>query len=117
MLKHSTVVSISRVALIIVYFWFGLLKVIGASPANPTVLKLLEVTLPFITFSKFIIVFGIFEMALGLLFLLGKWQKLTLVLFLLHMALSFLPLALLLDVVWQGTLIPTLEGQYIIKNI
>ena len=108
---------IARLALFIVYVWFGFLKVIDASPANPLVAGLLEKTLPFITFEKFIVIFGLFEVLLGLLFLSGRLRKLTFVLFGLHMIAVFAPLILLPAVSWQSTLIPTLEGQYIIKNV
>src|SRR5262245_48396922 len=108
---------IARLALFIVYGWFGFLKVIDASPANPLVADLLEKTLPFITFEKFIIIFGLFEVLLGLLFLSGRLRKLTFALFALHMVAVFAPLVLLPAVSWQSFLIPTLEGQYIIKNV
>jgi len=33
------------------------------------------------------------------------------------MLMTFLPLFILPEVTWSGFLVPTLEGQYIIKNI
>lgn len=107
----------ARSALFVVYFWFGILKVIGASPASHMVLALLEKTMPFITPEKFLILFGGFEMLIGLLFLSSRFTKIALGLVALHLLAVVLPLVLLPEMTWQGFLVPTLEGQYIIKNI
>ncbi len=107
----------ARMALAIIYIWFGALKVIGESPANPLVANLLEHTLPFISFSTFIIWFGVLEVAIGVLFLIQKFDRITLPIFAAHMITTLLPLALLPSVAWNGFLIPTLEGQYMIKNV
>ena len=107
----------ARLALFIIYGWFGFLKVIDASPANPLVAGLLEKTLPFISFAHFIVIFGLFEVLIGLLFLFNRTRKIALTLFALHMIAVLMPLALLPAVSWQSFLIPTLEGQYMIKNI
>ena len=108
---------ISRVAIFVVYFWFGVLKVVGTSPANPLVAGLLERTLPFITFDQFIVIFGILEMILGVLFLFPKLDRLSVLLFGLHMITTFMPLVLLPAVAWDAWFVPTLEGQYMIKNL
>lgn len=113
--KHHSVL-IARIALFIVYFWFGFLKVIGMSPASKMVEHLLGITMPFFPFSTFIILFGLFEMLIGILFIIPKWEKVALVLFGLHMFTTTLPLFFMSEV-WSGTLVPTLEGQYIIKNL
>ncbi len=107
----------SRFALFLVYFWFGILKIVAESPANPLVQALLEKTLPFITFETFIICLGIFEMVIGLLFLVPKFSKIAMVLLAAHLVMVTMPLILLPDVAWQSFLVPTLEGQYMIKNI
>ncbi len=108
---------VSRVALFIVFFWFGVLKLFDASPANPLVQNLLEKTLPFISFDSFIIFFGCFEMLIGILFLIKGAERIAIPLLAAHMVTTTMPLVLLPAVTWSGFLIPTLEGQYIIKNI
>lgn len=108
---------VARAAIFVVYFWFGILKVTGASPANSLVAGLLEKTLPFITFQQFIVAFGWFEMALGLFFLWPKLDRLSIFLFGVHMVTTLMPLFLLPAVAWQAWFVPTLEGQYIIKNL
>lgn len=108
---------LARVSLFIVYFWFGILKVVDASPANPLVADLLERTLPFIGFNQFIVAFGLFEMLIGIVFLIPRLDKLAIILFVLHMLSTLMPLIMLPAVAWSAPLVPTLEGQYIIKNI
>jgi len=106
-----------RLALFVVYFWFGILKLVGTSPANPLVADLLNHTLPFLTFESFIIGFSIFEVLIGVLFLFSRFDRISLVLIAIHMVMTAGPLVLLPQVTWQAFFTPTLEGQYIIKNI
>ncbi len=108
---------LARAAIFVVFFWFGALKVIGASPANSLVINLLHKTLPFVTFETFIICFGIFEMIIGLLFLIPHAERIAILFLALHMVTTILPLIVLPAVTWNGLMIPTLEGQYIIKNL
>ncbi len=106
-----------RIALFIVFFWFGILKVLGVSPAHPLIINLLEETLRFISFEDFIIFFGIFEMVIGILFLIPRTERVALLFLGLHMITTFMPLFLLPSVTWANWFIPTLEGQYILKNL
>jgi len=108
---------VARLAIFIVFFWFGFLKVLGLSPANPLVSNLLEKTLSFISFDTFIILFGIYEMLIALSFLISGWERIAVFFLVPHMLATFLPLLLLPSMVWSGFLVPTLEGQYIIKNL
>src|SRR3989344_35876 len=108
---------IARLAIFIVFFWFGFLKVLGLSPANPLVSNLLEKTLSFISFDTFIILFGIYEMLIALSFLISGWERIAVFFLVPHMLATFLPLLLLPSMVWSVFLVPTLEGQYIIKNL
>ena len=110
-------IYIAKTAIFIVFFWFGILKVFGLSPANPLVSSLLEKTLPFITFSQFIIFFGIFECIIAILFVTKGTERVVMPLLLIHMLTTIMPLILLPTLTWSGFLIPTLEGQYIIKNL
>ncbi len=107
----------SRVALAIIFIWFGAMKVIAMSPANPLVQALLQKMLPFVSFETFIISFGLFEVLIGMLFIIPRWGRIAILLLALHMITTILPLFLLPEIAWQGFLLPTMEGQYIIKNI
>jgi uncharacterized membrane protein YkgB len=111
------VLPVSKFSIFLVYFWFGALKVFSNSPANPLVASLLESTLPGVSFESFIIAFGVFEMIIGLLFIIPRLERLAIFILSLHLITTIMPLFLLPEVTWQGFLTPTLEGQYIIKNI
>lgn len=107
----------ARMALFIVFFWFGILKVFGMSPANPLVKDLLNETMPFIDFGQFIVFFGFFEMVVGVSFLIPSFVRISTVLLGLHMGTTMMPLVFLPEVAWAGPFVPTMEGQYIIKNL
>lgn len=111
--------SMARFALFIIYFWFGALKVFGLSPANPLVQQLLHRTLPWMSFDTFIMLFGLLEALIGILFLIrNEWiSRVTIAIMWLHMSLTVLPLFLLPQIAWSRPFVPTLEGQYIIKNV
>jgi uncharacterized membrane protein YkgB len=110
-------VPLARFAIFLVYFWFGLLKVLQMSPASPLVLALLDKTMPFINPDSFLIAFGVIEMVIGLLFIIPKLERLAIFALVLHLITTIMPLFLLPEYAWQGFLTPTLEGQYMIKNI
>jgi uncharacterized membrane protein YkgB len=107
----------ARLSMFVIYFWFGLLKLMDTSPANPLVASLLERTMPFMSFETFNMWFALFEMLIGILFLFPKLTKLVFGLLVLHMITTFMPLVILPQVTWQSAMTPTLEGQYIIKNL
>lgn len=80
-------------------------------------MQLQQKTLPFLSFSQFIVLFGLFEVLIGFVFLFPRLIRLAAGLFAFHIITTFLPLIFLPTVTWQGFLTPTLEGQYIIKNV
>ena len=110
----------ARFGLFVVFFWFGILKVFGLSPAGPLVQALFEHTFLStvfgISFGTFIIAFGIFEMIIGGLFLIRGCERVVIPLLFIHMITTFMPLFMIPQETWSGFLVPTLEGQYIIKN-
>lgn len=110
-------VSLARFAIFLVYFWFGFLKLIGVSPAGPLVQALFEKTINFMPFTVFYTFFSIFEVIIGLFFLIRGFERLAILLLGLHLITTLLPLIFLPQITWQAFLVPTLEGQYIIKNI
>jgi len=106
---------ILRIGLGIVFFWFGALKLVpGLSPAE----DLVRATVYFIDPDIFLPMLAVWEMAIGLGLIAGKFMRLTLLLLFLQMPGTALPLVLKPDAVW--TTFPyglTLEGQYIVKNL
>lgn len=110
-------VPFARFALFTIYFWFGLLKILGVSPASELVDQVQATMFPFLPEMTMCLIFAIFEMAIGISFLIPKWRKLSFVLLLIHMGCTLLPLIFLPHVCWQSLLVPTFTGQYIIKNL
>lgn len=108
---------LARAAIFVVYFWFGALKLAGVSPAGPLVRELFQQTISFMPFTAFYTFFSLFEMAIGLIFLVRGWERPAILLLAVHLITTVMPLVLLPPITWQGFLAPTLEGQYIIKNI
>ena len=110
-------VPLARIAIFVVYFWFGLLKLLGMSPATPLVELLFEKTINFMPFPVFFTFLSVFEMVIGVFFLVRGLERLAIFFLALHLVTTALPLIFLPQIAWQGFLVPTLEGQYIIKNI
>ena len=113
MAKHS--LTILRIGLGIVFFWFGALKLFpGLSPAEDLVRNTVFWFNPF----WFITILAVWEMVIGLGLIAGRPLRLTLLLLFLQLPGTALPLLVLPDAVW--TSFPfglTLEGQYIVKNL
>lgn len=108
-----------RIALFVVFFWFGILKVLGLSPAGPLVTELFNVTFlqHIATPEGFLVGFGIFECIIGLMALIPKLERITFLILLLHLMTTVMPLWLLKEITWYQPWVPTLVGQYIMKNI
>lgn len=104
----------SRIALGIVFMWFGMLKVFGESPANELVTR----TVYWFDPKIFIPVLGWWEFAIGACFLFRPLLRFAIFLLFLQIGGTFLPLILLPDVCYNGNpLLLTIEGQYIVKNL
>ncbi len=110
-------VPIARFGLFVIFFWFGILKVVDMSPASPLVQNLFEQTIGFMPFSTFIVLFGLFECLIGILFIIRGLERVVIPMLFIHMVTTFMPLFLLPSVTWSSIMVPTLEGQYIIKNL
>jgi uncharacterized membrane protein YkgB len=110
--KHS--VTLMRIALSIVYIWFGALKVFGMSPAG----ELVEKTVYWFRPEIFIPILGICEVIIGLGLLFKRFIPITILLLLLHMIVTFFPVFIVQTACFDSfPYRPTLVGQYIIKNL
>ena len=109
----------TRIALGIIFLWFGLMKFL---PVVLPIDLLAERTLTIITFHLFrpetcLHVLALFECIIGFGMLTGRFLRLTVFLLFLQLPGTFLPLILLHHETWvRFPLVPTFEGQYIIKN-
>ena len=116
-MNFKSVFLINRIALLVVYFWFGFLKVIHISPATELVTALAQVTLPFVPAGSFIVSFGIFECVIGVLWLFPKFTEIAFWLTVFHLITTFMPMVFLPELSWNQFFTPSLVGQYIIKNL
>ena len=116
--KFNTNDFLVRIPLFIIFFWFGLLKVLKMSPATELIIDTVF-WMPILTPEDWVIVIGYWEMAIGICFLNKKTTLIAVILMFLQMTGTFLPLVILPEIAFQDSnfLLPTLEGQYIIKNI
>ncbi len=118
MAKHG--ILLLRIALGVVFLWFGALKLIpGLSPAQDLAGKTIEaLTLGIVSASVAVPVLALWEVAIGIGLLSGRWMRATLLLLFVQMAGTVTPLLLFRSETFTAfPFAPTLEGQYIIKNI
>jgi uncharacterized membrane protein YphA (DoxX/SURF4 family) len=108
-----------RYSLGVIFIWFGILKPLGLSPAGPLVLATVDF-LPLLTPGQWLGVIGWWEVAIGVTFLFRVTARIAIALLAMQMVGTFLPLFILPGVTFQPGRIPyapTIEGQYIIKNL
>ena len=109
-----------RISIGIVFVWFGFLKFFpGLSPAQELAIRTITL-LSFELIPDFIIINGLafWEVLIGIGLISGKFMRETLLLLFLQMAGTFAPIFLFPNEVFTHfPYAPTLEGQYIIKNL
>lgn len=118
MARHS--VLLTRLSLGIIFFWFGVLKYFpGASEAETlagrTILKL---TFGHVPPAVSLPILATWECTIGLCFLSGRFVRVTLALLFLQLPGTFMPLVFFPSETWRhAPFVPTLLGQYILKNM
>jgi len=110
---HGT--TLLRLALALVFVWFGALKLADRSP----VADLVADTVYWLPAGLFVRFLGAWEVAIGLGLLLPLALRLTLLLFFLQMAGTFLVLVIHPGEAFQSgnPLLLTLTGEFVIKNL
>jgi uncharacterized membrane protein YkgB len=108
---------IARIAIFIIYFYFGALKLFGQSPATPLAAALAAKTIGIQHFKLAFNLLAIYECIIGILFLLPKATRIVIPMLFIHLIIVCSPLILVPHLAWVKPFIPTLEGQYVIKNI
>lgn len=113
-------VTILRVGLGVVFLWFGVLKFFpNLSPAEELATKTIEtLTFGIVQPQLALPMLATLETLIGLGLIAGKFMRITLLLLLFQMIGTVTPLFLFpAETFTQFPYAPTLEGQYIIKNI
>jgi uncharacterized membrane protein YkgB len=109
-----------RIALAIVFLWFGALKLVpGLSPAEDLAGRTIEtLTFGIVPLEVALPILALWEVAIGVGLLLDRWMRVTLLLLFVQMLGTVTPLFLFPEETWvRFPIVPTLEGQYIIKNV
>lgn len=107
-------VSCLRYSMGIIYFWYGLLKILGISPVE----ELVTNSIHWLGIPQFVTYLGFWEVAIGLCLIIRKLNRVGLLLLFLQLPGTFLPLVLNPEACF--TIFPyglTFEGQFVFKNL
>ena len=118
MARHS--VLLTRIALGIIFTWFGALKFFPTlSPAEELASRTIErISFGHIVAPASLYILATWEVLIGVGLLAGKLLRVTLLLLFLQMAGTLFPLILFpAETFTRFPYAPSLEGQYIIKNL
>src|SRR5262245_61704371 len=118
MAKHG--ITLTRIALGIVFFWFGVIKFVPSwSPAADLATRTItRLTFGAVGPSLALIILAAWETLIGIGLLSGRFLRFTLLLLFLQMPGTLLPLVFFPGETFTAfPYSPTLEGQYIIKNL
>jgi len=104
-----------RMALALVFVWFGVLKIAGVSPVG----ELLAATLPFVDQDVLVPVLGIVEVVLGIALAIGRMPRLVLLVLVGHLVGTFLTFVTASALMWQPGrfLALTVDGEFVAKNV
>jgi uncharacterized membrane protein YkgB len=113
-------IKLLRICLGIVFLWFGLLKFFpDVSPAQDLATRTIEMlTFGLVKPSLSLPVLALWECLIGVGLITNRFLRVTLLLLFVQMLGTFTPMVLFPRETWiQFPAVPTLEGQYILKNI
>jgi uncharacterized membrane protein YphA (DoxX/SURF4 family) len=108
-----------RISIGLIFLWFGVLKFWpGLSPADQLATETIDLlSFGLVTGDLARVLLAILETAIGVGLITGKFMRLTLLLLVGQMLGAVTPLFLFPELTWSQPFVPTLEGQYILKNI
>lgn len=112
--------TLLRLSLGIVFLWFGALKFFpGLSPAESIATRTISImSFGLIEPSIALFILAAWETAIGVGLLLGRFLRATILLLMLQMAGTLSPFLFFpMELFTRFPIAPTLEGQYIIKNL
>ncbi|HZJ70537.1 MAG TPA: hypothetical protein VFF36_06350 [Planctomycetota bacterium] len=113
-------VLLTRLALGLVFTWFGVLKFLpGGGPAADLATRtIVKLTNGHVSAEQGLVILAGWETLIGLGLLSGRLLRITLLLLFLQMGGTLLPLVYFpAETFERFPFVPTLEGQYIIKNV
>ncbi|MEW6207358.1 MAG: DUF417 family protein [Acidobacteriota bacterium] len=108
------IIFLLRLSLAAVFFWFGVLKVAGASPA----LDLLKHSFPLLADSPYLEMLGAGEMAIALGLVIDRLAKHASLLMMLHLVCTLTVALVSPSLIFSPSFpVLTMEGEFIAKNI
>ena len=106
--------TLLRLALAVVFVWFGALKLVGSSPVH----DLIAQTLPFVDPDLAVPVLGAVEIVLGLALAAGVLPRITLLILCGHLAGTFLTFVTASELMWTSNPLElTADGEFVVKNL
>ena len=111
--------TLLRISIGLIFVWFGVLKFWpGLSPADQLATETIDLLFfGLITEDLARVLLAILETTIGIGLVTGKFMRFTLLLLVGQMLGAATPLVLFPEVTWSDLFVPTLEGQYILKNM
>jgi putative oxidoreductase len=107
-------VPMLRIALAIIYIWFGALKILGLSPVADLVASMV----PFVPAETAVMGMGVAEVLLGLALAVGLLVPWIAAVQIAHLFGTFLVFVVHPDVAFEGNpFVVTMEGEFIAKNL
>lgn len=120
-LKAKYALGCLRYSMAIVFFWFGIIKPLGTTPATMLVRETLSATPVLrmvVPFSVFMPVLGWWEALVGLGLLFRRTIRLAVGCMMVQMAATFVPLLVVPDITFHSPpFFPSTPGFYVIKNV
>lgn len=112
---HRWGIPLLRIALGLVFLWFGALKIFGASP----VAELVRSTYAFLPYPWFLVLLGVWEVVIGIGLILKFALRFTLALLWLQMAGTFAAALFEPSLFFRAgnMLLLTTEGEFVLKNL
>ena len=117
-LRHQY--RLMRISVGVLFLWFGTLKFFpGVSPAEQLVIQTIDIlSFGFIPDMLGLKLLAILEVFIGIMLITTKEYRITFWFLIFHMLCTVLPMFVLTEVTFKRfPFQPTLEGQYIAKNI
>lgn len=116
----KNIVNLLRISLGIIFLWYGMLKFFPElSPAEDLAVNTINWIFNGLIPSEISIkLLALWEVIVGIGFILGFYTRYITILFLIHMVLTFLPLFIFPELSFTNAPYAfTIVGQYIVKNI
>ena len=107
-------IPVLRVALGIVFLWFGALKIFGVTP----VADLVGQTYSFFPVTEFLVFLGVWEVVIGIGLILKIFLRSVLAMLWLQMLGTFIASILEPSMFFNGNIfLLTIEGEFLVKNL